>query len=194
MSTVTKTTMVTKEVSRNDSYQVGDIVSAELYGDENKWHSFLAVKEEENGMIFIFRDCLKELKPVFSTENLSGRSADAFLYENSDIRKYLQDNLVKMFPQDIAEILVPFENGDLFRLATKREIFGEGKDCSGQWEPMKDCRNRVALDKDGDSVGWWLQDDDDMPFFDCVDIGGQDTYIGAAHDIGVRPVFKVKNH
>lgn len=97
----------------------------------------------------------------------------------------------------IREHLIPFNNGDLLRLATIGEMFGGDdyfdSDDSEQWELMKDRRNRIA-DRKGEEYEWgWLQNavKNSSAHFALVSYYGIATYFGASYSIGVRPVFQL---
>lgn len=61
-------------------------------------------------------------------------------------------------------MMAPFDNGDLLRLPTEKEIFGENyygeyeSPYVKQWKPMKKRRNRMAFDgtKDENLQWYWL--------------------------------------
>lgn len=97
----------------------------------------------------------------------------------------------------IREHLIPFNNGDLLRLATIGEMFGGDdyfdSDDSEQWELMKDRRNRIA-DRKGEEYEWgWLQNavKNSSAYFDLVDGYGYATSYSASYSYGVRPVFQL---
>lgn len=97
----------------------------------------------------------------------------------------------------IREHLIPFNNGDLLRLATVGEMFGGDdyfdSDNSEQWELMKDRRNRIA-DRKGEDYEWgWLQNTvkNSSASFACVNYSGDAVYGSASTSGGVRPVFQL---
>lgn len=97
----------------------------------------------------------------------------------------------------IREHLIPFNNGDLLRLATIGEMFGGDdyfdSDDSEQWELMKDRRNRIA-DRKGEEYEWgWLQNavKNSSAYFAYVNNYGNAYYVTASNSIGVRPVFQL---
>ena len=97
--------------------------------------------------------------------------------------------------------MVSFPNGDLLRLPTEREIFGENiygveeDDSVEQWEPMKKRKNRIAFQGKGtDTWEWyWLQNkyDGSAAHFAYVGYAGGADYSGASDAAGVRPAFKI---
>ena len=151
-------------------------------------------------MIFCLVDCLKDEYPM------NDRSTNKGGYEASKLRSTLRDVILPRFPAEITEKMVPFENGDLLRLPTEKEIFG--RNCFGldepeevtQWEPMKLRRNRIAFHgHNGDWEWYWLQN---PALRDVVSAAGFATvrsYGSAAYSyassswVGVRPAFQIPN-
>ena len=122
-------------------------------------------------------------------------------YDASDLRKELNsEEILKDFT---GLELVPFENGDLLRLAFYGELFGhddwyesgavEPDDCE-QWPLMKERANRIA-ERKGESYGWgWLQNKyvrSAAAFCHVRDAGYATTWT-ASLSIGVRPAFLIK--
>lgn len=139
-----------------DLFRVGDVVRFKLSDGEKV--EMLAVKEEKDGMIFCFADCLAK------EYGMNAQNTNAGGWDASDLRKKLNGEILERFPKKIRKLLLPFENGDLLRLPTEKEIFGSnpcGEDepeSVSQWEPMKQRKNRIA--SQGLNGGWewyWLQ-------------------------------------
>ena len=83
-------------------------------------------------------------------------------YEKSDLRRRLNnEESLKSIPDEIRKRMVPFENGDLIRIPTVEEIFGE-KECKNWCESlggkqlplMVDRKNRIAFRKNNFEWGW----------------------------------------
>ena len=139
-----------------NTFRVGDVIRFKLSDGEKV--EMLAVKEESDGMIFSFADCLaKEYSMNEQNTNEGG-------WDASDLRKKLNGEILDRFPRKIRKLLLPFENGDMLRLPTEKEIFGSnpcGEDepeSVSQWKPMKQRKNRIA--SQGLNGGWewyWLQ-------------------------------------
>lgn len=177
-----------------NTFRVGDVIRFKLSDGEKA--EMLAVKEESDGMIFCFVDCLaKEYSMNEQNTNEGG-------WDASDLRKKLNGEVLDRFPQKIRKLLLPFENGDLLRLPTEKEIFGSnpcGEDESksvSQWKPMKQRKNRIAFQ--GLNGGWewyWLQNrvQNSAACFAHAFINGHCTCNGASLEAGVRPVAKIKN-
>lgn len=186
----------TIEVPDCTYYVIGDRIGFTLDGGE--YMEAIAVKDEEDGMLFCAVDCLAKERPMMHDGN------DGKTYEESDLRKELNDEILRLFPDEIREKMVPFANGDLLRLPTEKEIFGKNKygedepDTVTQWEPMKLRRNRIAFQGyNGEWEWYWLQNRLRGPasasYFADVDSHGG-CYCNGASDawVGVRPAFKIR--
>lgn len=151
----------TSEVLAGGKYEVGDIVSYTMEDGEEV--EALAVKEEfdKHGnlcMVFMLLDCLKEECRMNRDDTNDGG------YEKSHLRDQLATKYLEKFPAALRLNMVPFENGDLLRIPTEREIFGrniygeEEPNTVEQFEPMKKRRNRMAFDGlNGETQAYWLQ-------------------------------------
>ena len=154
----------------------------------------LAVKKELDGMLFCSLNCLPERIAM-------SESGECDSYEESEVREYLRGDIFWMFPENIKESLVPFENGDFLRIPTEKEIFGkntfgeEEPESVTQWEPMKRVMNRVAGNSCDESTIWyWLKNESENSssgFAFALNVGTAGTD-GASTASGVRPVFKIK--
>lgn len=177
-----------------NTFRVGDVIRFKLSDGEKV--EMLAVKEESDGMIFCFADCLaKEYSMNEQNTNEGG-------WDASDLRKKLNSEILDRFPRKIRKLLLPFENGDMLRLPTEKEIFGSnpcGEDepeSVSQWKPMKQRKNRIA--SQGLNGGWewyWLQNRVPNSAANFADVDGNGyaycDNAGGAH--GVRPVVEIKN-
>ena len=178
-----------------DTFKVGDIIKVKLT-DGVKVQA-MAMQQEEEGMIFCLVDCLPGEYPMNSTRTNKGG------YEESDLRKKLNGEILNLFPAELKAMMAPFDNGDLFRLPTEKEIFGENyyseyeSPCVKQWKPMKKRRNRMAFDgtKEENLQWYWLMNKvrESAPRFSSVNSDGYAYYYIASYFLGVRPVFKIKN-
>lgn len=155
----------------------------------------LAVKKETDGMLFCFLNCLPERIPM-------SESGECDSYEESDVRKYLCENLYQALPENIKESLIPFENGDFLRIPTEKEVFGKNEcgeeeaESVTQWEPMKRVMNRVAGNAGEEFTIWyWLKNKSkrySSHFAYAYYNGSAASSAGASTAYGVRPVFKIK--
>lgn len=179
-----------------DTFKVGDVIEVKL-ADGVKVQA-MAVQQEEDGMIFCLTDCLPGEHPMNSASTNEGG------YEESDLRKKLNGEILNLFPAELKAMMAPFNNGDLLRLPTEKEIFGKNyygeceSLCVKQWEPMKKRRNRMAFDgtKYEKFQWYWLANkvEDSVSRFASVDAGGNADYYNVTNSIGIRPTFKIKNH
>lgn len=190
----------TSEVLAGGKYEVGDIVSYTMEDGEEV--EALAVKEEfdKHGnlcMVFMLLDCLKEECRMNRDDTNDGG------YEESHLRDQLATKYLEKFPAALRLNMVPFENGDLLRIPTEREIFGrniygeEEPNTVEQFEPMKKRRNRMAFDGlNGETQAYWLQNKRvrSATYFCLVSSYGYANYSGASHSNGVRPLYRIRNY
>jgi hypothetical protein len=175
-------------------FEVGDIIKFKLNDGEKV--QAMAVKETSKGMLFMLVDCLAKEYPMFTS--LEDMTEDYFTYENSDLRKALNSEIIARFPEKIRSRMVTLDNGDMLRIPTEREIFGENvygqeeSDTVKRFKPMKKRRNRIAFQgKEGAWEWYWLMNrhKDSASRFANVDSGGSASYDNASNPNGVRPVF-----
>ena len=126
-------------------------------------------------------------------------------YFNSDLRHYLNNEVLNLFPEEITSrmVVMPVGNNeyDYLRIPTEKEIFGEnpyGKDEPKEvkrFKGMKKRRNRIAFratEDNKESWEWyWLQNrvKDTAADFACVNFNGNANYDDASYSFGVRPIF-----
>ena len=190
----------TSEVLAGGRYEVGDIVSYTMEDGEEV--EAIAVKEEfdKHGnlcMVFMLLDCLKEECRMNRDDTNDGG------YEESYLREQLRTKYLERFPASLRLNMVPFENGDLLRIPTEREVFGENRygeeepDTVEQFEAMKKRRNRMALDgSNGETQAYWLQNKRvrSATFFCYVNSYGYAYYFNASYSYGVRPLYRIRNY
>lgn len=173
---------VTRKIKvETDKYRVGDIISFKLTDGEKI--RARAVKQEEDGMLFCAIDCLKDEYPM----NKNGSNEGG--YKESDLRKWLNAEILDKFPQKIREHMQPMEYGDLLRIPTEQEIYGEA-DSAEQWLCMKKRRNCMAL-REEELCWYWLQNqyaENTSRFCAVANYGAANAY-RASSSLGVRPVF-----
>lgn len=182
----------TVETTADSGYTLGDVIAFTLTDGEEV--EALAVKQEQDGMVFVLVDCLRKEYPM------NQRNTNKGGYEKCGLRKKLNGEILDRFPAEIREKMVAFPNGDLLRLPTEREIFGKnpyGEDETDtvQWEAMKDRRNRIAFQgsKTGTWEWYWLQNEVEDSAADFAYVGGSGlaNYDNASNDYGVRPALKI---
>lgn len=166
---------------------VGDVVWFTLKDGEEV--EAMAMKKEEDGMVFAFVDCLAEERPMIDENGVT-------------LTEWMNDELLKKLPVDLMKRLVVFEDGTYLRLMTQKEVFGENHwdaaeepDDVEQFEPMKIRRNRVAdLGKGSDEwAWWWLRDVAISTYFANVNYNGISNNGSASNSLGVRPAFKISD-
>ncbi len=184
----------TIEAVADGNYIPGDVVDFTLNDGEEV--QALAVKQEDDGMLFVLLDCLADEECMNEEDSNRG----GFL--SSDLCGKLNGAILDRFPAEIREKMVPFSNGLLLRLPTEKEIFGKnvyGKDegdAVQQWEPMKERRYRIAFQgKNGAWEWYWLENpvDGSAAHFAYVGSNGYAYYDNASYANGVRPAFKISN-
>lgn len=190
----------TSEVLAGGKYEVGDIVSYTMEDGEEV--EALAVKEEfdKHGnlcMVFMLLDCLKEECRMNRDDTNDGG------YEESHLRDQLATKYLEKFPAALRLNMVPFENGDLLRIPTEREIFGrniygeEEPNTVEQFKPMKKRRNRMAFDGlNGETQAYWLQNKRvrSATYFCIVYYDGYAYNYYASNSLGVRPLYRIRNY
>lgn len=190
----------TSEVLAGGKYEVGDIVSYTMEDGEEV--EALAVKEEfdKHGnlcMVFMLLDCLKDECRMNRDDTNDGG------YEESYLREQLKTEYLERFPASLRLNMVSFENGDLLRIPTEREIFGENRygeeepDTVEQFKAMKKRRNRMALDgSNGEAQAYWLQNKRvrSATFFALVSYTGYANSSYASDSFGVRPLYRIRNY
>lgn len=113
-------------------------------------------------------------------------------WEATELRSKLNGEILARLPKDLRDRMVPFGNGDLLRLPTREEIFGD-KNGNGQFECMELRRNRIAFqDKNGQWEWYWLSSVAYSTYFCNVYGDGDVDYNGASGVYGVRPLLQIK--
>ncbi len=188
--------MEVKKIITTDtqSFNVGDTLSFRL--NDGELVEAMAVKAEQNDMVFLLVDCLHDEEPMNRTATNCGG------YDACDLRKKLNGAILDRFPKEVRGIMVPFENGDFLRLPTEKEIlgvnvYGEKEPVSvEQFEHMKLRRNRIAFQgHNGEWEWYWLQNKvkGTATYFAYVNTDGLANSSSASASVGVRPAFKITN-
>lgn len=180
-------------------FKVGDVIKFKLTDGEKV--QAMAVKETAKGMLFVLLDCLAREYPMFN--NIDGMDEDDILYDTSDLRKALNGEILKRFPEEIRKRMVAVNvEGDMLRIPTECEIFGENG-CGQEetekvkrWKPMKKKRNRIAFHgKEGLWEWYWLMNrhKECASRFAGVNLPGYADSRLASDYSGVRPVFVLRS-
>ena len=188
--------------TETDKFEIGDIISFKLTDGEKV--KAMAVRKTDEGILFITVDCLNEEQPMF--ENPGAMGSMQINYFNSDLRHWLNNEVIARFPEEIKSRMIPLRFGytdtfDLLRIPTEKEIFGEnpyGKaecDAVKRFKGMKKRRNRIAFDRSEEGkekLQWyWLQNrvEDTAAYFAIVLDSGYAYCNVTSSSRGVRPVF-----
>lgn len=152
----------------------------------------MAVKKLNVGTLFCFVNCLTEKYSMNDSDTNDGG------YLSSKLRTIINSKVISDFPDEIKRYLVKFSNGDYLRIPTEKEIFGKNKygeveaDNIEQWEPMKNCNNRISFSgMQGYCEYYWCQNNKAgrSGCFCFVTNNGFASYYWASNVLGVRPVF-----
>lgn len=152
-----------------------------------------AMRQEADGMLFVFVDCLNKEYPMNRTRTNKGG------YRESDLRKVLNTEILDTFPNFIKSRMKPVYEDDRLRLLTAMEVFGENpygdEDNGEQISFMENIRDRIAFQGDGTSrwEWYWLQNvvKDSAANFANGNGDGGASYSTASNARGVRPAFKI---
>ena len=188
--------VIRKQTIDTELFELGDEIRFKLKTSEKVRAK--AVQETPEGMLFITKDCVGKEKRMF--EDVVDNSLD---YMGSDLRKYLNTELINLFPDKIRERMLPMEMSygerDYLRIPTEKEIFGENEfgkaeTNSKQFYGMKHRKNRMALEHtNGEDVfeWYWLQNaiEASGADFAYVNYDGSADYAYASNSVGVRTVF-----
>ena len=185
----------TAQNSPQNTFKIGDKVSFIMGGGETV--KALAVKETGDNTLFIFVDSLKNEDPLMNS------AVDYPGWDDSDLRKKLNGEILDRFPEKVRKHMQPFENGDFLRIPTEKEIFGQNKygmpepDDIEQFPLMKLRRNRIAFrGYNGDWDYYWLQNRSVYSATNAciVNTNGSANNNSASYSYGVRPLFLLPKH
>ena len=172
--------------------RLGDVIAFKMKDGEKC--EARAVKQDGDMMLMLFEDCLAQEYPMNEKGGTEGG------YEASDLRRKLNTEILKRFPKKVRKHMQEFENGDLLRLLTKREVFGDNPyaeenepETVEQIPAMKQRKNRVASQGlNGEYEWWWLQNRVSAAYFALVATFGNCYFDGASASLGVRPAFQIR--
>lgn len=92
-----------------ENLKVGDVLRFDMTDGPA---AAMAVKQEENGMIFCFVDCLADKHRLHKSGRYPG-------WDDCELRGVLNEEILNRFPAELHEYMVPFDNGDLLRIPTE---------------------------------------------------------------------------
>lgn len=176
-------------------YKVGDVVEFELTTGEKV--RMIAVNQKRDMMEFCFAECLSARYQMNSRDTNEGG------FEESLLRRILNEEIIQTFPREIYDKMVPFDNGDYLSIPTEEQIFGKNiygepitDDNIEQWDIMKQTKNRIALlGLTGATTWYWLRNKSvrSASGFCYVGSGGDAYCRGASCSGGVRPFLNLYN-
>lgn len=176
-------------------YKVGDVVEFELTTGEKV--RMIAVNQKRDMMEFCFAECLSARYQMNSRDTNEGG------FEESLLRRILNEEIIQTFPREIYDKMVPFDNGDYLSIPTEEQIFGKNiygepitDDNIEQWDIMKQTKNRIALlGLTGATTWYWLRNKSvqSASVFCCVYLDGYANAGGASYSGGVRPFLNLYN-
>lgn len=185
---------VLREITTNE-FKVNDTISFTL--KNGQMHHAIAVKEDVDGMLFIFKTCIDDYYtyPMDDSDDFVDR------YNASQLRIILNNDIIAQFPKHIISMMIPVYNlgsyfPDLLRIPTEEEIYGMilvGEEEFGeQFEIMKNNRN---MQIGNCKAGYWLlnksrNDSSQACFVTHAGLVNTDP-VTSKHQI--RPVFKLRN-
>lgn len=147
-----------------------------------------AQKVTDGKVLFIFDDYITE-RPM----NKNGSNEGG--YEKSDLRKWIENDLFKMFPKALRDHIFGLSIPTLGEICEwddkwDREHFEADDD--EQLPLMKQRRNRVAYYDNECECGWLrnaMKKEFSSAFFALVSYDGRPGYDCASNSLGVRPEF-----
>ncbi len=177
-----------KDVS---TLEYADVISFDMKDGEHVEAIVIAI--EGGAAVCTFVDALEDDHCM--NENWETKGG----YLASDMRKYLNGELLDRFPDEIRERLQQDNNGDYLRLFSEKEVFGENyySDESEadveQYYYFKNRKNRIALSGHAGEyrARWWLRDVASSTSFALVYGDGNCYGRNASDSRGVRPAFLI---
>jgi len=180
-----------KDVKR---LEYGDVVPFDMSDGEHCEAIVIAI--EGDNAICTLVDALKNWHRMNPTSTTNGG------YLATEMRKYLNSELLDRFPTELREQMVADDNGDYLRLFTEKEVFGkniyadeeESEDVK-QYDYFKFRRNRIALNGWNSDYPewWWLSNPASATYFCYCNTGGRANRGVASYALYyVRPRFVIK--
>lgn len=168
--------------------KVGDKIAVDLK-DIGKFDA-TAHEVTDESVLFIFDDYITERPMNESNTNAGG-------YENSDLKKWIEHELLSKFPVELkarlTELTIPTV-GQVVGWDDEWDKEHFEPDGDEQLPLMKKRRNRVAYFNNECEWGWLrnaMKKEYSSAYFASVHNGGNANYDGASGSYGVRPAFRV---
>ena len=165
--------------------------------------SFDIGKDESGKIYFVMHNCLKE------TESMNGDCTNRGGWEESDMRKYLNEEVINLLPDELQEIIKPTkivqiwngkrrETEDKLFLLSRTQVFGKRENyeaiepSDSQIDIFEDTRERVKECEETEEVYcWWLRSlySSNSSYF--CSVGTDGTVLGNSfyYSLGVAPAF-----
>ena len=186
--------VIRKHTIDTETFELGDEIRFKLTTGEKVRAK--AVQKCEKGTLFITKDCVGKQMPMY--KEVLNEHLD---YAHSDLRKYLNNELLSLFPEKIRNRIVPTITSDYLRIPTEKQIFGKSvyaieESFTKRFHGMKHRRNRIAFGHTDSKDGWWwywLENNVSYADFAEVDYNGNANYGSAPRSAGVRLVFELSN-
>lgn len=181
---------VDKDLYKGTGFKIGDQIKI------GRFHTATCQKVGKKGAIFMMDQYLDRAVAM----NANGKNEGG--YEESDLRHIFKNMELNSMFDEVRSMLVPFKNGDYFRIPNAEEMFGpeEIHECvetlsnKKQWPLMKDRKNRIAFrGKYQETDFGWLQNKykDSTNHFAFVSNCGSLGYNYASNASGARVVFRL---
>lgn len=164
--------------------------------------SFDVGKDEDGKIYFVMHNCLKEPKPMNNEWTNAGG------WEESAMRKYLNEEVIKLLPDELQEVIKPTrivqiwdgkerETEDKLFLLSRTQVFGKDKNYEAiepedsQIDIFKTERSRVKERKGYGTAWWWERSPcyHSNGNFCVVDSYGISDYNFAGNSNGVATAF-----
>lgn len=170
-------------------WQIGDIIRFTLLTGEEVEAQCQRVDPE--GATFCLTHCLEEEQPMNEENTNEGG------WDESDLREYLNTEILNSFPESIRSKMKPIYKDDLLTLPAVEDIFGEWD--FDRWEPKEGAEPNWPLMKHRQyrSKGnwWWGRSAyaTNATNFCLVDTDGNAIYYHASLSFGLAPAFLIAN-
>lgn len=179
----------------------GDNIPVTLKNGEGV--SFDVGKDEGGKVYFIMRNCLKKTEPM--NNDCTNRGG----WEESDMRKYLNEEVIELLPDELRKIIKPTkivqvwdgerrETEDKLFLLSRTQVFGKNmgyeaiEPNDSQIDIFRSPRERVKECEEVEDVYcWWLRSPSSSSSFSfcLVYSGGTFSCSLANYSYGVAPAF-----
>ena len=165
---------------KTNHIEVGDQIKIKLkgYGTFTATAQKADITGKEYCVLFLFDNCI-DRHCMNETDTTEGG------YEESDMNKYLNTEILDAFPDKIRDLMEPYDVKHTYlRLLSEEEVFGDDA-----LPLMQDVKNRVCSDTEGYRAYWWLRDVANSTNFANVNNNGGANNNNASNSNGVRPDF-----